>query len=252
VKLDVALADYVDYKKSNIVKVRPETKEVKLMFPAHSYRYLGASGLSQADVVALDYRYAPYQGIGALSGLKTLTDSGKGFITTYGTGKAKSTGFSNATYPFPIVSLLPQTSAYKDSDFVNDGLVSGAGVSAANVNDLMTFNLISDDANHTSAAGYRKLRIGDTFNIAASSNGGRGSGYVSSSITHQVTLKFVGSGTDAGKKVMYGLYWLAIANGELYLVVATAVNSTTIALDGSTGRAIDIFKLPGRPLVKGA
>jgi hypothetical protein len=51
---------------------------------------------------------------------------------------------------------------------------------------------------------------------------------------------------------MYGLYWLAIANGELYLVVATAVNSTTIALDGSTGRAIDIFKLPGRPLVKGA
>jgi hypothetical protein len=57
VKLEVELADYVDYVKGNIVKVRPETKEAKLHFPAKSNRYVG-QGVNE-DVVELYYKHVP-------------------------------------------------------------------------------------------------------------------------------------------------------------------------------------------------
>jgi hypothetical protein len=246
VKLDVTLSDAVDYTKSNIIKIQPETKTIRTWFPAISRRYVSAPSNGAEDQIAFYSRYVPYQGIGALSGLKTITESGKGFVTTYGTGKPKPTAISNATYPFPIVSLLPQTPSYKDSDFVNDGLLNST---ASNVYDIISFNLISDEMNASSAT-YRKLKYGDTFNTAMQNPASRGSLFISAGAPHDVLLKYIGQGTDINKKVLYGVYFLAICNGELMLVVATSTVSQ-IVLDGTTSRAVDIFKLPGRPLVKG-
>lgn len=83
-KLDVTLADYVDLIKSNIVKVRPETREVKLAFPARSYRLVG--GGANPDVVTLNYRYVPrlVESIGTPD--KELTKPTTFFISTLGTG----------------------------------------------------------------------------------------------------------------------------------------------------------------------
>jgi hypothetical protein len=53
IKLEVELADYVDYVKSNVVKIRKETKEMKLQYPAKSYR----SGV--LDSIELFYNYIP-------------------------------------------------------------------------------------------------------------------------------------------------------------------------------------------------
>ncbi|MDP5277258.1 hypothetical protein, partial [Chengkuizengella axinellae] len=53
IKLDVELSEEVDYVKSNIVKVRKETKEVKMEYPITDYR----TGIT--DSVALWYEHVP-------------------------------------------------------------------------------------------------------------------------------------------------------------------------------------------------
>jgi hypothetical protein len=80
VKLDVEMSDQIDFVKSNIVTVIPETKEIKLMFPAVSYR----TGL--IDQVSLHYRYIPKQGeqLGVVD--KELTKPFMYYLSTVGTG----------------------------------------------------------------------------------------------------------------------------------------------------------------------
>ncbi|MFS1513037.1 hypothetical protein VQL36_11460 [Chengkuizengella sp. SCS-71B] len=53
IKLDVELSEEVDYVKSNVVKVRKETKELKMEYPIKDYR----TGIT--DSVALWYEYVP-------------------------------------------------------------------------------------------------------------------------------------------------------------------------------------------------
>jgi hypothetical protein len=79
-KADVEMSDQIDFVKSNIVTVTPEQKEIKLMFPAISYR----TGI--LDQVSLNYRYIPRQGeqLGVVD--KELTKPSMYYLSTIGTG----------------------------------------------------------------------------------------------------------------------------------------------------------------------
>lgn len=250
VKLDVELADYVDYVPANIVKVRPETKEVKTMFPAISRRYIGGGGV-QEQQVAVAYRYMPYQGGGqAISGLKVLTDTGRAFVTTHGTGKARPVSEALQTeFPLPITTLLPQNSGFKDWDYVNDSLIN-ASVSFAS--DLLSTNAFFEGASHGSAVGfgnYRKLRIGESLTFTAPI--ARGVSAANRPNYGNINLANP-KASDTNKKALYGVSFLAVdtARGELVLVVMVRATSQ-MQIDGNALGAADVYKLPGRPLVKG-
>lgn len=101
IKLEVELADYVDYVKSNVVKVRKETKEVNLQYPAKSYR----SGI--LDAVELWYKYVPFQGLH--SNYATILDLlDYILVTTHGTGgvmNSNMVGYFRAPMIPAIVNL---------------------------------------------------------------------------------------------------------------------------------------------------
>lgn len=82
ISLDVELADYVDYKKTNIIKANKVTKEMKLQFPATSNRYLGSGG--GRDAIELWYKTTPIQDIveaGKAGEYGKVIAYGKGIIT---------------------------------------------------------------------------------------------------------------------------------------------------------------------------
>lgn len=113
VKLDVELADYVDYVKSNVVKVRKETKEMKLQYLAKDYR----TGV--LDTVELWYKTVPYQGIGKKSA-KIIAMMDDLVVTTYGTGKYNglSSAFRGAS------TRLPKPTGFSDHLLIEDTITS--------------------------------------------------------------------------------------------------------------------------------
>ncbi|MGO4887062.1 hypothetical protein ACJ2A9_04830 [Anaerobacillus sp. MEB173] len=83
IKCEVELSDYVDYHKSNILKIRPSTKEIKLQYPTVDHRG------GRTDDISLFYNHKPKQKITSLgSNVTELTQPNEMYITTVGTGKA--------------------------------------------------------------------------------------------------------------------------------------------------------------------
>lgn len=74
-KLFIKLADYVDFVKANVVKVRAETKEIRLEYATKSYR------TSVLDSVELFYNHKPVNPIDYATTVTVLADAG-GFIVS--------------------------------------------------------------------------------------------------------------------------------------------------------------------------
>jgi hypothetical protein len=248
VKLDVTLADYVDYTKSNIVKIRPETKEMKLWFPAKSSKYLGGN-LGEASQVELWYRYVPYQGQGSISKSKILA-VGTPIITTLGTGSATSDG--DPVGDKNITTRLPSPTA--DYNLIADKFTS-EGV-------LTTFDSLTLKRMPLASSGnYRFVPTAGLYfepNSTTSESVVRGSTQdvrlSSDTVSGSVALgnyKFSIPTTLPTEALIY-LPMLVSDSGELKLVVVSFRKSkSSTLLFKSTEAVYDHFKLAGRPLVKG-
>jgi hypothetical protein len=240
----IAFADYVDYVKGNIVKIRPETKETKLQFPARSYRNLG--GGANSDVVSLNYQYMPYQGtakeLGFPAGLpgnyKFLTDAII-VATTEGSGNLDSFYRDPLSLGQSVRCIINRMPLHvRDYEYNISGNVTYEELTGKTLvinpvavrvgNTIGKFFVMGSDVhpNETpnTSPPYRGAWSGDGWSLGKD-------------------IKAF----DAGSKILITTrLMLHVATGEVFLRVNTA-ESLMYALSGAT----DMFRLPGRPLLKG-
>jgi hypothetical protein len=240
IKLDVTLADYVDYKKSNIVKIRPETKEMKLMFPAQSYRYTGTSGVAQPDVVKLNYRHVPYQGLNDVSQNPIITK--KTIALTTGTGKYVPWlgSYKNS------ITRLP--SMKNDWEYVSGVIVDQT--SSQSLTELVVgLGITGGGAWDGTYAGTRpQAALLGTSVVSPRLQGGvvRGWGRACIHESEYLIYDRVLKSSDGGP-LMYATATLSIYNGEAVMTIVTYYGLGDVWVASSA----DMFKLPGRPLLKG-
>jgi hypothetical protein len=247
INLTVQLADYVDYVKANVVKVRKETKEVKLVYPKKSYR----SGIE--DTVELFYRYVPYQGVGVNGDTFNLVFSNPFmFLTSLGTGKAVYTSGKfgrGGLYNKPTSPMLPMESIGSDTKLLSDDLtLDGASMRngygkpvlkhLAWEIDTYPNNLTPDNLYGVNASLVSNARATRGFGVSGSAS-----------------MEFVAINIKAISPRIIG--WTAIVSkgSELYLLVGINYRDNSITnelfIDYGNSGAVDIYKLSGRPLVKG-
>jgi hypothetical protein len=215
VSLTVQLADYVDYVKSNVVKVRKETKEVKLAYPKKSYR----SGIE--DMIDVFYRFIPYQGT-TYGQNPTRSDVLKPpfiFATANGTGgiPLQASGTLDAkknALNMVIPSSEMDLSAYVPTSYTNN---SGINVNGFNPLSVRRFML---DGQHLYTEG---LDYTDG---------------IPSVLTN--------------KKAMIVFPWIIQINGELFLAVVYRDKDAFLAgMNNANSSFSKYFRIQGRPLVKG-
>lgn len=250
VSFRVQLADYVDYVKSNIVKVRPETKEVKLQFPARSHRNLG--GGANSDVVSVNYQHVPYQG--TASGAKTvkvLAKSNGFMVHSMGTGNVAPTAFT----PYVgMASRLPLNEAtWKLTSESFDDSYGGGYMPIPNVL-RQNIPVTNHYYGHSAAVSFENGIAGSSAVFSQGVKSVQGNYSADSSlplISRNGATNFYAISAVLPKAATTQsiTYYIVIDNGELYLAVVTMINvSQRLIINGHTW---DFFKIPGRPLLKG-
>lgn len=259
VALIVDFAEYVDLVKSNVVKVRPETKEIKLFFPAKSRKMIG--GGSTEDVVTLSYRSVPYQGLydGTQADLNLKAVADRIIALSDGTGAVKALyNYSPPTSPATV--KLPAVQA--DYSVVNDKLFKEGTPSAAtrsqSSGSYLELPVMSFDCFSTVPSGgtfsYIRPSAGLTLRLAANNKATyRGCSLAQLTPDGTALSGWALYGDPLGNKTsthvtahcMLGEY-----RGELYLIVTTNFiydeRTHVIYLNG----ACDFFRIPGRPIIK--
>ena len=259
IKLEVELADYVDYVKSNVVKVRKETKEVKLQYPAKSHR----SGI--LDAVELWYKYVPYQGL-VPSDVGYAVISGRMLthlmlaVTSEGTGYPKKSLMYDGQSPVysnksaPVSRFLPLRDPKYLYDLCYHDIRNGE-------QQPTTFRFLNkakfqengvDDVfypyNPYPTAGQKVSEFSKVSPV--------GKFYIHREGGSEGIYKGNIGKTDNYANFLAIGYGLFEYNGELYIGVVTTMNygSKDIWIDShweATLSAADFYKIEGRPLVKG-
>ncbi|MCR8633497.1 hypothetical protein [Paenibacillus radicis (ex Xue et al. 2023)] len=253
IKLDVELADYMDYVPSNIVKVRPETKEIKTFFPATSRRYLGGGQPEQQ--IALWYRYVPYQGLGDASKTYKVLGLGDAYLTSLGTAKISPYAASVPFVTKPIIPNLPSQLA--DYLFVADDMIlKNDAITAAD------FDIVEQGVLNIRRIGIDGYRygspVGNLVTIVANLAGSiafRGFKPNTSATSYYAYQNFLIANVLAKAAPHLTAVPLLVADIStwelMFMVVTTAETTNKISESRYPQQAIDVFKLPGRPLVKG-
>ncbi|WP_026678225.1 LamG-like jellyroll fold domain-containing protein [Fictibacillus gelatini] len=224
---------------SNTFYVRKETKEIEALVPTDE----NGGVITWGDFV-------PYQGIytGASINLKPVTSPAKNnFATSYGTGRQKP-GVTMESSPVPLLSILPIGVNVNQHDYVNDDL-NTQGAVASNINGLLKRGgLYHEEYNHATAQNYRQIKVG-SLTFLGTSLAKRGAASINGYNYGVIT-----SVPNSLAKVIYGSMFLAINTDsrELQLVIMT-MDKPAMSVDGDPRAAVDVFRLPGRPLAaKGA
>lgn len=250
VRLDVVLADYVDYVPANIVKVRPETKEIKTFFPSVSRRYLGGNP-RESEQIALWYRYILYQGIGSIGKSKILS-VGTPLITTMGTG-----GYTSELDYVSIKNMSTRLpSPVPDYKLTSEKFLS-EGIRTC----LDSLRLMAS-AVHTQGNTFRlTARSGSYFDPTTTTieNVVRGSVMRPSISTDtiraadgQAIYKFSLPTTFPMGEALISLPMLVHNAGELFLVVVSFRRTADSNLQFYSNQAVfDCFRIYGKPLMKG-
>jgi hypothetical protein len=230
VSVTVDLADYVDYVKANAIKVRKDTKEIKLAYPKKSYRD-GAE-----DVVELFYRSIPYQGQGNLGISGKILAIGEGVSSSHGTGGRDNFPSYNS-YNIPGLTQLPLV----NPDYSYSAKL-GAGVLMRNKTDDKFENYQYDGQRYW---GKPALGTFGLFSVNSFATVNRG---VNRNITYyDSSMRAIGFSTAYNNSAYFLPILVLDQNNELYLLVLSTERQY-----GFWGSVIhDTFKLSGRPLVKG-
>ena len=150
IKLEVELADYVDYVKSNVVKVRKETKEVKLQYPAKSYR----SGI--LDVVELFYKTVPqYLRIEANTDVTILSELDGFLVSDLGSAVGHKQGTHHWKNPLYRVSN-DRMDTFGDFGFAH--VPFAADSKGVNIGAKVTINGQGFNANYTKQYGLSVIK----------------------------------------------------------------------------------------------
>lgn len=210
---------------------------------------------SLGDYIRIHYQHTPYQGTLDTSVLTVLhVGTSKGFVTTKGTGMVDSSPDGSWTDYFPALSTqLPMNG--NDYSLKRDTLALSGPTFSTAVSTFYGSEQVNEHTSSTSVpAGH--LAPGSTLTVrtATTTNRGVTTVYLYDNLGNirypQVSLRDL---TTAVPHVA-GVPLICMDNstGELLLVVLTQLLTNTsneIRIVGPG--AMDTFKLPGRPLIKG-
>jgi hypothetical protein len=223
IKLEVELADYVDYVPATPVKVCKETKEVKLQYPMKSNRF-GTNG-----DLELTYKFAPFQGLGTGIASTLMYKDTFGYATTGGTGRKAS---GSASPYSAVISQLPLPTANKLYDFINEGLTPKGLVGTTYTSNVARIGFLVTQPN--------------------------GELLKNSDVSNQRSYAF--STISLAKDIQFALLivpFLVNVNGELQLKIITKASnlkdgeSTYLGGTNISQVANENFPIVGKPLVKG-
>ncbi|MFS1513032.1 hypothetical protein VQL36_11435 [Chengkuizengella sp. SCS-71B] len=220
IKLDVELSEEVDYVKSNVVKVRKETKELKMEYPIKDYR----TGIT--DSVALWYEHVPYQGLETKNG-KILSLSDNLVITTRGTGSPHINEYSGASPQIPILSYkLPKGTNIYDHMLLNEAII---------LNNHSTYSSANMPLIFIPKINHWKLEIG------------RDVGYYTNSI-----VPIIGEDLAVSIPHLSIAYALATIEGEFHLRVYTNYSNGRTCITGGSATYSEVadYKVKGNILIK--
>jgi hypothetical protein len=225
--LTVTLSDQVDYIKANVVKVNPQTKEIKTMFPAISYRSIGNGG--GVDRVSLYYRYVPWQGDNSLVPDALLKRPDWMYITSEASGKSET--FSGVNYDkYKNIINKIFGSLYSGGDYTGQRLSTSVPQANESVTpSIMRVPLSTGLEGTTSSFKDAKTALLDSGSVAY--------------LVTDPTL------TSAGKFVNF-VPFLVLKNSEVYLAIKHR-SSSLVAEAGQVGSQAVLFRVEGRPLAKG-
>jgi hypothetical protein len=225
--LTVSLSDQVDFVKSNILKVNPQTKEIKTMFPAISYRSIGNGG--GVDRVSLYYRYVPWQGDNTLVPDAIVKRPDWMYITSEASGKAETfSGVNYDKYKNVINKLFG--SLYSGGDYTGQRLSTSVPQANESVTpSIMRVPLSTGLEGTTSSFKDAKTALLDSGSVA----------YL---VTDPTLI-------SSGKFVNF-VPFLVLKNSEVYLAIKHRTSSL-VAEAGQVGSQAVLFRIDGRPLAKG-
>lgn len=210
---------------ANVLYVRKETREVEVLVNA------------EEDSGIVTYGdYTPYQGLSNVRTKDKGIGNRKTFITTAGTAGTRAiSSFNSYTEDIHPLQHLPIDNSPADfvpKNIIVDGKVRDSFVKFGEMGVLRSFYGIhfNDSAffSHENEAPAKYQGAVSAVNA-----------------TEVFTVRTPDS--DFTSNFLTGEYHLALIDGELHLVVATLKNSGAYV----NRHAFDVFKLEGRPLIKG-
>jgi hypothetical protein len=246
ISLEVELAEYVDSVKKNPVKVRKETKEVKVAYP----RYDGRTGVE--DEIELFYKHLPYQGNGEISKSKVVKVGEQALVTTVGTGSAISSDHVNLK---GLSTRLPMPFA--------DHLLVADHFNVSGVSTYISSLVHVKNSYHVPKYEYTRFSFKEGMDLEPSSSNvathrGSSSRFTLSNDTvlygtSQSSVGFAKFGDiKQPSKGLIALPFIVEYNGELFMgVVSYDSTADSEWVFYSHYGVHDIFKIQGRPLVKG-
>ncbi|NBI28579.1 hypothetical protein [Chengkuizengella marina] len=220
IKLDVELSEEIDYVKSNVIKVRKETKEIKLEYLIRDYR----TGIT--DSVALWYDHVPYQGLETKEG-KILTLSNDLVVTTRGTGDIHHREYTDSESKIKILSpILPKGTDVFDYLLLNEKVELKNHSSYGNADmPFIHIPIINSWLNSQSAT----------------------IGSINSSLP-----AFIGQDLAYPIPHLTIIFGLVVINEEIYLRVRTRYGNDAICISGGSSHNSEEadYKITGNPLIK--
>lgn len=225
--------------RGNVLLVRKETKEIRTMFPRNNQ-----------DGIMTYGNYTPYQG-SILSLLKPtvriLAETNNIRITTKGSGGVVDNWWGYQINP-NSVNRLPLGYGLGDYMFTSKTIVMPDN---ARVQEAITFK----DANHgyydpSSGGAYASsYHIGSYADFASSVNTIRGVSHIGSLLM----LTYLRDALTTNGTALYVMSFMVVDMNtkELYMMICTST-SPLMVIDGSPNCAVDLYRLPSRPLMKQA
>ncbi|MDP5274358.1 hypothetical protein [Chengkuizengella axinellae] len=219
IKLDVELSEEVDYQKANVIKVRKETKEIKMEYPITSHR----TGVT--DNVALWYEYVPYVGLDTKEG-KVLATSDFVLVTNRGTGLYVEDEINFSDNGNIITTYLPKGSDISDHLFLNE-----------------IIKLTSPTSGTSGLMPTVMLPIINSYRLSNNAFIGDTTKDLPSVYTEDLASAIPHLG------VLYGLVNI---EGEIYLRIKTNYRTDTIVITGASSSESDTadYKVKGNILIK--
>lgn len=207
------------------------------------------------DYIRVMYQHTPYQGLlgTAFSGSGKyqfiFTDEDAGFITTLGTGLNSTPNVPAWMKDYPVPTAQLPINGY-DYQLKHDTL-SLSNNTVTGLSQQFLDNEQIYEINATNAANiYSPL-------AAATPTTQTNRGYSTSAVNDGASRQMVVALRDLASAVphLVGTALLAqdTSSGELLLMVATMLRTDAtnkLQIDGTSGAAIDVFKIQGRPLTK--
>ena len=201
---------------------------------------------SEGDYIRIAYQRTPYQGVASTTNSTgiMLYAHPFGFVNTFGTGKENSSG-AGGNYQIPLSAQLPSLNG--EDYLMKSDVISITGVSLIKQNQLVKKLLMQDDAYTNGSTLYSNMGLEDLIGQSIQ----LGASPVTRGLTAGTPVEMTAPALNSAIPHQIGLCGLVQFDGETMLFIVVSYSNDTNNHLYMSGSACDVFRLQGRPLIKG-